>query len=133
MQGSPPKPVPSADDWDLDALLAEKRLDPVPVTLGGHQYQVRRNLRAKEIDTFWSVLAKNDPAEDVAGFAILLGDCDESGEYDQTEARRFVGVADTLPLEHRNLVVRKFVVAAGLRKAGDYPDDEVPSGELKAS
>ena len=135
MRGSPPKNnAATSDEWDLDALLAKKRLDPRPVTLGGHSYKVRRNLRAKEIDAFWAVLNKNDPEQDAAGFAILLGDCDEDGVYDQAEAQRFVDYADSLPLEHRNLVVRKFVVAAGLRKPGDYPDDEgVASGESKAS
>lgn len=134
MQGSPPKnDTTASDEWDLDALLAKNRLDPVQVKLGGHTYSVRRDLRPREIDTFWSILNKNDPTQDVTGFAILLGDCDNDGVYDEAEARRFIGVADTLPLEHRNLVVRKFVVAAGLRKHADYPDDEVASGESKAS
>lgn len=131
-QGSPSRTRknnghPVRDEWDLDAILAEKRLDPVPVKLGGHTYQVRCNLRAKEIDAFWANLSRGAEG-DVEAFAILLGDPDDDGVYDQAEAQRFVDTTRDLPREHEVLAVQRFVVAAKLRKQSDY-DQGVESGE----
>lgn len=107
---------------DLDALLFERRLEPVPVVLGGHTYQVRRDLRASEINAFWDFLGQT---KDVDAFAILLGEEDSA---------RFNEVTEELPNEHRILVVQKFVVAAKLRKEEDFTDGEaVEMGESRAS
>lgn len=121
-----------ADDFDLDALLAERRLDPVPVTLGGHVYQVRRNLRTAEINAFWAQLNRGGPG-DVAAFAILFGEGDpaEQESYDLADAERFCEVTGRLPREHEVLAVQRVVIAAKLKSEADFEQGQ--QGESKAS
>lgn len=117
---------------DLDALLAERRLDPVEVKLGGHTYRVRRDLRTAEILAFWAQLNRGGPG-DVAAFAVLLseGDPDDLSSYDTAAAERFVAATSGLPREHEVLAVRQLVIASGLKTETDF--EQGSAGESKAS
>jgi hypothetical protein len=55
---------------DLNALLAERRLDPVEVKLGDATYMVNTDLTARESDAFLTLMRKGN---DAAAFTILVG------------------------------------------------------------
>lgn len=126
------RPAVLGGQVDLDALLAERRLDPVPVKLGGHVYHVRRDLRTAEMLAFWAQLNRGGDG-DVQAFAILFGPGDPEvlGTYDTGEAQRFVEVTGKLPREHEVLVTRQFVIAAGLKTEADF--EQGSAGESRAS
>lgn len=109
-----------AGELDLDALLAETRLDPVPVKLKGRTYHVRCDLRADEINTYWELLRANDPEQDAEALTILVGE-DGSGLNKALEA---------LPNEHRKLATQKIMLAAKLVVDTDL---EGGTGESEAS
>lgn len=122
-----------AGTLDLDAMLAERRLDPVPIVLGGHTYTVRRDLRADEINAFNTLLAAGD--KDVEAFAVVLGEETEPLVYDQAESEAFNTYVDALPNEHRIFVTQEVVLAAKLRTPDQLPGREMAdtAGESKAS
>lgn len=55
---------------DLNALLAERRLDPVEVKLGDNTYMVNTDLTARETQTFLNLMQKGNNA---ASFTLLIG------------------------------------------------------------
>lgn len=69
MQGTPNDRV-----LDLNALLAERRLDPVEVKLGDDSYMVNTDLTARETQTFLTLLRTDHEA---AAFTLLVGDAEE--------------------------------------------------------
>lgn len=67
MQGTPQH---SGHVLDLNALLAQRRLDPVEVRLGDAIYMVNTDLTAREADTFLTLMRKGN---DAAAFTLLVG------------------------------------------------------------
>jgi hypothetical protein len=55
---------------DLNALLAERRLDPVEVKLGDATYMVNTDLTGNETQTFLTLMRKGN---DAAAFTLLIG------------------------------------------------------------
>lgn len=55
---------------DLDELLAQRSLAPIPVKLGGTTYQVRTDLTAVEANNFLTLMRKQLDAQ---AFTILVG------------------------------------------------------------
>src|SRR5687767_9844968 len=87
---------------DLDALLATRLLKPKPVKLQGHTYQVRTDLTGDQVVEYFKLA---DAKEDVKALTILVG---------SASAKKLNSVLQKLPREHMNLVVREFMVAAGI-------------------
>jgi hypothetical protein len=82
-----------AAEFDFDALVAERRLEPVPFKLGGRTYEVRRDLTAlerREVDRL--LLQQPGRDGDVEGAAILLGLAAADGVYDTAQAEVFTRV-----------------------------------------
>lgn len=123
----PPKQAAVPAEFDFDALLAEHRLDPVPVKLGGHVYQVRRDFRSQELRDFEAAVARGDDGE-LDAMAIVLG---------ADDATRYVDHTNSLPHEHGVLVTQKILVAAKLRQASQYDwgkaDDQAAAGSAGES
>jgi len=59
---------------DLNALLAERRLDPVEVKLGEHTYMVNTDLTGRETQTFLTLLRTEHEA---AAFTLLVGNAED--------------------------------------------------------
>lgn len=115
MPGTRNNPL-AVDALDLDALLAERSLDPKPVKLKGKTYMVRRDLTGQEVaDYFKLVRASED--RDVEALSILVGD----------EAVGLNEALNALPQQHMQLAVQKVMAVAGLITEGS---DE---GESQAS
>lgn len=90
---------------DLDAQLAVRMLDPVPVRLGGHVYEVRTDLTPREAT---QALAAFRATKDTEGWALLLGEAD---------AKRLDEYLDDVPKQKVDLIthalMRASVVLAG--------------------
>lgn len=71
MQGTPQH---SGHVLDLNALLAQRRLDPVEVRLGDAIYMVNTDLTARETETFLALMRKKN---DAAAFTLLVGSKDD--------------------------------------------------------
>lgn len=102
---------------DLDALLASKSLEPQPVKLGGHTYNVRTNLTGAEITEYFALA---NSGKDVEGLSILVG---------KTAARKLNAYLEKLPQAHMVLAVNELMAIAGV--VNGVP--QVPEGESKAS
>lgn len=90
---------------DLDALLASRSLDPVPVKLGGKTYMVRRDLTGTEAAQYYTLI---NEGKDVDALALLV-----------SNAPVMLNKAlEKLPRQHMILVVQKMMEAAGLLAAG---------------
>lgn len=85
---------------DLDAQLAARMLEPVPVRLGGHVYRVRTDLTGEETA---AALAAFRRADDVAGWTLVLGAAD---------AKRFDKYLAKLPKQKVDLAVRAMMRAS---------------------
>lgn len=85
---------------DLDAQLAARMLEPAPVRLGGHVYQVRTDLTGKEAV---QVVALFRQAKDVEGWTVVLGEGD---------AKRLDAHLEGLPKQKTDLVVRALLRAS---------------------
>jgi hypothetical protein len=99
---------------DLDQLLAERELTPVPVKLGGKNYMVRRDLTSAEVAEFYKLC---NEGKDVDALAVLVAN-----------APVMLNKAlEKLPRQHMILVLQKMMEAAGLIPKGGN------EGESKAS
>lgn len=85
---------------DLDALLAEHKLDPVPVKLKGKTYKVRRDLTGAQVAQCWKLINEGN---DTDALAMLVS----SPVVLNT-------VLEKLPQQHYRLAVQKILAAAGL-------------------
>ena len=117
--------APPARLVDLDALLADKLLHPVPVLLGGRTFALRRDLKTGEVNEFWAAITKT---ADLEAWTILLGS--------QDQAKLLLDVFDDMPNEHRVFATRTLLVEAKLRSWGEFdpsdPEDVDPSAGVAA-
>lgn len=145
---------------DIDALLAERKMEPVPVKLGGKTYQVRTDLTVKEVNRFLALTRSNNDAQ---AMTILVGTVRErqvlhaaitrvdAGE-EKVElpagktAQALADYLDTLPRLHQALAGAQIYRATKaladlaatdeelLRRHGIEPDEpEGTEGESEAS
>jgi hypothetical protein len=70
MQGTPNNSNGNSRVLDLNALLAERRLDPVEVKLGDETYMVNTDLTGRETQTFLTLLRTDHEA---SAFTLLVG------------------------------------------------------------
>lgn len=77
---------------DLDALLVERSLEPVPMKLGGKTFKVRTDLTGEECTQFIKLV--NDE-KDLEAFTILVG---------KRDAVVLNNLMDKMPREHAALV-----------------------------
>lgn len=111
------------DDFDdLDALLADRALEPRKVKLGGRTFSVRRDLTGEEVLRYWSLARQR---KDIEALAIMVGD-DDAVELNQ--------IIDPLPMAKMQVVLGKIMRLAGLLPPEQADDDkEKESGESSAS
>lgn len=124
------------DEFDFDALLAERRLAPQPFRLGGREYQVRRDLTAQErIEADRLLIGTPGRDGDVEGTAILLGYPGEDGAYDTAAATAFVAAAAALPHDVEPEVWARVLIAARLasRRPDSTQEGDSDPGESTAS
>lgn len=72
MQGTPTNDAGRV--LDLNALLAERRLDPVEVKLGDDTYMVNTDLTGRETQTYLTLLRNEHEA---SAFTLLVGDAED--------------------------------------------------------
>lgn len=117
-QGSPLSPALNGygiTPLNLDAELEEIDLSPVPVSLAGRTYLVRRDLTGDEIRRYWELARA---AKDAEAFSILVGP--EDGAI-------LNAVLDSMPKTRFDLAAKRIMQTAGLMAADGNP------GESKAS
>lgn len=90
-----------ANELDLDALIAARSLDPVPVKLGGKTYMVRTDLTGTEAAKFFKL---SNEGKDVDALKMIV----PSAAVDLNK------VLEKLPRTHMIMVVQKLIQAAGL-------------------
>ena len=130
-----PRPADRVDaEWDFDALTAEKRLEPIPVKLGGRTYHFRRDLTAQERSKASQLILAPGTDGDIDGAAILLSRPGEDGAYDTLSAAEFCSAAASLPHDVETEVWERVLVGVRLatRKADASGEDGGP-GESTAS
>lgn len=89
MQGTPNN-TDAGRVLDLNALLAERRLDPVEVKLGDATYMVHTDLTARETQTFLTLMQKS---HDSAAFTLLVGDRDDRRKVVESAERAATATA----------------------------------------
>lgn len=86
MQGTPNNN--SERVLDIDALLADRKLEPVTVRLGGKAYKVRTNLSVKEVN---QVLALVNTDQSAQAMTILVGTIKERADLADAMKRAEAG------------------------------------------
>lgn len=153
MQGTPNDRV-----LDLNALLAERRLDPVEVKLGDDTYMVNTDLTAAEAQAFLNLMRNG---HDASAFTLLIGTPQDRKKvlatvekqenvpatetvliHASTKARRLNAYVDTLPRMHQALVSGSLMRASKALVEFAKTDDDIlqlygyglePEGESTAS
>jgi hypothetical protein len=96
MQGTP-NTNGSGPVLDLNALLAERRLEPVQVLLGDATYMVNTDLTAHEANAFISLMKKGN---DAPAFTILVGSKEERANVVAAVDRAAKSTAKNAPRIH---------------------------------
>lgn len=158
MQGTPSNSNGSGPVLDLNALLAERRLEPVQVLLGDATYMVNTDLTANETNAFITLMNKGN---DAAAFTLLIGSkeerakvvaaVDRAAKSTTTNAPRIPAsdeataldkFIDTLPRMHQALVSGQLMRASKALAEFAKTDDQVyatygygtePAGKSTAS
>lgn len=104
-----------AAEVDLDALVAELDLSPVPFRLAGRVYQVRRDMTMKESARYWDLAATKD---DAACMQMLVGDEDGIALNEALES---------MPNRAMMLALEKIMVSAGVWERGEKKTGESPA------
>lgn len=115
-----------AEEFDFDALVAARKLEPVPFKLGGRTYQVRRDLTAQERREADRLLLQQPGRDgDIDGAAILLGWPDEDGVYETVHAEEFTRAAAKLPHDIEAEVWARVLIAARIAtRPAETPDGD---------
>lgn len=92
----------NANFIDLDAALAARLLQPKPLVLRGHTYNIRTDLTGKQITEYLALVNKK---EDEKALAMLVG---------ARDAKKLNGILSDLPQAHANFVANEIHVAAGI-------------------
>lgn len=157
MQGTP-STNGSVPVLDLNALLAERCLEPVQVLLGDATYMVNTDLTAHETDVFISLMRKGN---DAAAFTILIGSKEDRDKVvaavdraakstaknppripASDEATALDKFVDSLPRMHQALVSGQMMRASKALAEYAKTDDEIyetygygvgPAGKSTAS
>lgn len=111
---------PASDVLDLDAMLAGRLLDPKPVKLGGHVYNVRTDLTPAELLLYQQYAAQGN---DIDAWRILVGE-------DAVELERQLNAT---PAQHVTAVVGKLLKITGCFGDLAVDSEEEAVGESSAS
>lgn len=159
MQGTPNNSSGSNRVLDLNALLAERRLDPVEVKLGDATYMVNTDLTGRETQTFLTLLRTEHEA---AAFTLLVGTAADRKKVVTSADRAMTPAAaarppkvhasaqgeaintfiDSLPRMHQSLVSGQLMRASKALAEFAKTDDDIleqygygaePQGESTAS
>lgn|SRR5262245_2648417 len=105
MQGTPNN---GSRVLDLNALLAERRLDPVEVKLGDATYMVNTDLTAAETQTFLTLMQKG---HDAAAFTLLVGSLDDRARVLKgvDKAKGYTSRAPRIPVSDRAVTLNAFI------------------------
>jgi hypothetical protein len=143
---------------DIDALLAERKLEPVPFRLGGKTYKLRTNLSVKETNQVLALVSTDQAPQ---AMTILVGTVKERADladamrHNETDEKKIdlpagkTGQAlsdfiDTLPRLHQAIASANIYRASKaladfavsdeeiLRRSG-MDVEEKPEGESQAS
>jgi hypothetical protein len=109
--------APHGNALDLDALLASKSLQPQPVKLGGHTYNVRTDLTGAEITKYFALA---NSGKDVEGLTMLVG----------KDAKKLDTFLNSLPQKHMVMAVNELMAIAGVVNGVSHAQ---PEGESQAS